>query len=177
MSRETLRQRAGWASVVFAVVVFAIGMTAAVALGWENEQQPKEHGKNEQQGKQHGNKENENENENEKNKPHQQGNQQPPTPTTPTTPAQPPQTVPAPPQPAPAQAPSPVGARGAPEQQPSAGGKEVAQTPAAESAPALAPVSEQQKLARTGLDPALIALLGVVCLGGGAFLFRRAMAR
>jgi LPXTG-motif cell wall-anchored protein len=52
----------------------------------------------------------------------------------------------------------------------------VAQAPTAESAP-LAPVSEHRKLARTGLDPAVIALLGALCLGGGAFLFRRAMAR
>ena len=48
------------------------------------------------------------------------------------------------------------------------------QTPTA--AP-LAPVAERKELAQTGLDPGLIALLGAVCLGGGGFLFRRALAR
>ena len=191
MSRARLRHRRGSLGLAFAVVVFALGMTAAVALGWENEQKPKDHGKNEQeQGKEHGNKENE-KNDQHGNK--EKGNQQPKGQTTPTTPqapttTTPTQTVPAPPaavptpsQPTPSQAPSaPVNAQGAPEQpsgeQPSGrGGKEVAQAPTP-SAP-LAPVAEQQKLARTGLDPAWIALMGVLCLGGGAFLFRRAMAR
>ena len=184
MSRATLRQRRGAIGLVFAVVVFALGMTAAVALGWQNEQQPQEQSKNEQEkGKEHGNKENE------KNQQHNQKNEKPQTQTTPTTPTTPTQTVPAAPppvaaqpQPTPSQAPSPpVNSQGAPEQpsgneQPSGGGKEVAQAPTAESAP-LAPVSEHRKLARTGLDPAVIALLGALCLGGGAFLFRRAMAR
>jgi len=38
-------------------------------------------------------------------------------------------------------------------------------------------VAQRSQLAKTGLDPALIALLGALCLGGGALLFRRALAR
>jgi uncharacterized protein HemX len=180
MSRATLRQKRGQLAVVFAVVVFALGMTAAVAFGWENEQ-PKEHGKNEQeQGKEHGNK-------GEKNNEHKQKNEQEQVPTTPTTPVGPttpaqavPTTPPTPAQ-APSPAPTPVGAQGAPERQtseqkPSAAEKQVAQAPTT-AAPSLAPVAEQKKLARTGLDPALIALLGVLALGGGVLLFRRAITR
>jgi hypothetical protein len=196
MSGVTLRQKVG---LILAVAVFALGMTAAVALGWENEQTPQEHGKNEQdhgknkkKGKEHGNNE-------EKGKEHgnneekgNKGNEKSPPVTTPQTPAPvaPTGTTPAPvgpaaptsPQGAPSQPPSPVGSQGAPEQ-PSeqgggskGGGKEVAQSTPSESAP-LAPVAEQRKLARTGLNPALIALLGALCLGGGAFLFRRGLAR
>jgi LPXTG-motif cell wall-anchored protein len=52
----------------------------------------------------------------------------------------------------------------------------VAQAPPEEAAPT-APAAERRELAKTGLDPALIALLGAVCLGGGGLLFRRALAR
>jgi LPXTG-motif cell wall-anchored protein len=44
-------------------------------------------------------------------------------------------------------------------------------------APPLAPVAERKELAQTGLNPGLIAFAGLLCLGGGAFLFRRALAR
>lgn len=65
----------------------------------------------------------------------------------------------------------------APEEEEEAGrGPEVAQEIPGEEAP-LAPVAEQRKLAKTGLNPALIALLGAFSLGGGIFLFRRALAR
>jgi LPXTG-motif cell wall-anchored protein len=52
----------------------------------------------------------------------------------------------------------------------------VAQAAPGAGAPAT-PVAERSQLARTGLDPALIALLGALCLGGGGLLFRRALAR
>jgi LPXTG-motif cell wall-anchored protein len=52
----------------------------------------------------------------------------------------------------------------------------VAQPPPQPGAPTV-PVAERRELATTGLDPALIALLGAMCLGGGALLFRRALAR
>ena len=52
----------------------------------------------------------------------------------------------------------------------------VAQAPPEEGAPT-SPAAKRTELAKTGLDPALIALLGAMCLGGGALLFRRALAR
>jgi LPXTG-motif cell wall-anchored protein len=52
----------------------------------------------------------------------------------------------------------------------------VAQAPP-EAGAAAVPVAERRELAQTGLDPALIALLGALCLGGGGLLFRRALAR
>ena len=52
----------------------------------------------------------------------------------------------------------------------------VAQAPP-QSGSETVPVAQRSQLAKTGLDPALIALLGALCLGGGALLFRRALAR
>ena len=52
----------------------------------------------------------------------------------------------------------------------------VAQAPPEAGAP-VSPAANRTELAKTGLDPALIALLGAMCLGGGALLFRRALAR
>ncbi len=62
--------------------------------------------------------------------------------------------------------------------------------PAAAPAPQAAPAPVEQvkakgapkrkgrkQLARTGLDPVLMALLGALCLAGGGLLFRRAVAR
>jgi LPXTG-motif cell wall-anchored protein len=55
------------------------------------------------------------------------------------------------------------------------GEPELAQAPGEE--PELAPAAERKKLAETGLDPALIAVLGGLLVGGGVLLFRRAFAR
>ena len=52
----------------------------------------------------------------------------------------------------------------------------VTQVPPQPGAPTV-PVAERSELPNTGLDPALIALLGAMCVGGGALLFRRALAR
>ena len=52
----------------------------------------------------------------------------------------------------------------------------VAQAPPQEGV-ATSPAANRKELAKTGLDPALIALLGAMCLGGGVLLFRRALAR
>ena len=75
-----------------------------------------------------------------------------------------------------------VNAKGAPggvnvkgEQQ--AGGNAPAEVAPGTASPTLAPVVEREQLAETGLDPALMALLGVLCLAGGALLFRRALTR
>jgi hypothetical protein len=51
----------------------------------------------------------------------------------------------------------------------------VAQAAPTGEAPAVA-AAERQELARTGLDPALIGLLGALCVGAGGLLFRRALA-
>ena len=69
-------------------------------------------------------------------------------------------------------------AKGAP-----AGGEQGGQNVPAKVAPAagqtvaLAPAVERKQLARTGLSPLVIALMGSFCLLGGALLFRRALAR
>ena len=168
MSRSTFRHRAG---LVVTLVAFVLGITAGTALGWDN-QTNHDYG--------HGHKK----------KP-------PPTVTTPEKPpVYPPATPPpAPPPPAPpaaapaAPAPAPVsptvapekkkaGAKGAP-----AGGEQGGQNVPAEVAPAggqtvaLAPAVERKQLARTGLSPLVIALMGSFCLLGGGLLFRRALAR
>jgi hypothetical protein len=101
-----------------------------------------------------------------------------PTVTTPTTPAQPQQVTP--PAPTPAPAPSqPVESKGAPERKGGAEQEEknVPAEVAPSAQPTLAPAVERKQLARTGLDPVVMALLGVFCLAGGGLLFRRAMAR
>jgi hypothetical protein len=51
------------------------------------------------------------------------------------------------------------------------------ETTAAGEAPKLKAVAERKRLASTGLDPGLIAVLGAVSLIGGALLFRRSLAR
>jgi LPXTG-motif cell wall-anchored protein len=65
-----------------------------------------------------------------------------------------------------------TGETGGPSETPQ--GPEVAQTPT--QAP-LAPVAERKELAKTGIDPGLIAMLGALCLVGGGLLFRRSLAR
>lgn len=170
-----LRRKLG---LILSVAVFALGLSTAAALGWENEQKPKQHGEQEKgdNDREHGKKE--------KEKP-AVTTPTTPTQTTPTTPTvttpSPPAAVPAP-GPTPSQAPGqPVTNQGAPdkqaEQEQAAPNRLAGETtPTAQSAP-LAPVSEQRKLARTGLNPAVIALLGAFCLAGGFVLVRRALAR
>jgi hypothetical protein len=180
MSRATLPSKVG---VVMALAAFVIGITAANAVAWQNEQPPPttpQHGDNDNHKGDKGEEEHEGKGEKQKPQP------QPPTPPagqqTPPAPAATP--------PAPAPTPAPVVSQGvtpAPEQPvsvesvPPKKGRGpqspvVAQAPPAAGAPAT-PVAERNQLARTGLDPALIALLGALCLGGGGLLFRRALAR
>jgi LPXTG-motif cell wall-anchored protein len=161
MSRSTFQKKAG---LILALAAFVLGVTAATALGWENENQ---------KGKGHGKKET------------------PPTVTTP-TPAPPQEvTTPAPtptpaapaPAPTPQAAPTPapveqVQANAAPK--PKGAERKAAQNvPAEETLPSettLAPAVERKQLASTGLDPVLMALLGMLCLAGGGLLFRRAIS-
>jgi outer membrane biosynthesis protein TonB len=163
MSRSTFQGKAG---LIFALVAFVLGLTAATALGWENENN---------KGNGHGKKET------------------PPTVTTPTTPTSPQPAEKAPP-PAPTPTPQAVpptpAAPAPPEQvvvkrapkpkrakhrQEKAARNVPVETPSAQ--PTLAPAVERKQLARTGLDPVLMALLGLFCLAGGGLLFRRAIAR
>jgi hypothetical protein len=61
---------------------------------------------------------------------------------------------------------------------PESGGRQILAKAGVSKTVAIAPASERSSgLAETGLSPGLIALLGALCLGGGAFLLRRAMAR
>jgi LPXTG-motif cell wall-anchored protein len=177
--------------VIFAVVALALGVTAGTALGWANEQPESgsDYGNNQQEhgnkGKEHGNKGKEEHGEehgeeNNNSEEHNYG-QTPPPVQTPTV--QQPQT------PAP-----PVVQQGTPSQPPQQPSRpettptETQSTPespvvaqqsptAAPAAAPLAPAAERTELAQTGLDPGLMALLGALCLGGGAFFFRRALVR
>lgn len=191
MSRPTFRHRAG---LILTLVAFVLGATAATALGWVNEQptpgkdwnhgknEGKNHGKNEGKGG-HGKK-------NEKPPPVKppQPPPPPPPPVTPTPPAVAPPPAAAAPSPVvPLSTPSPtspnVKAKGVPGgskgggQGGQQGGNSPAEVAPGTSSPTLAPAVERQKLAATGLNPALMALLGALCLGGGALLFRRALSR
>jgi LPXTG-motif cell wall-anchored protein len=164
MSRLALGQKSG---VVAALAALVLGLTAAAALGWANEG----NGNNDKE-KEHGN------------KPPPTATVPPPTQTTPTPVVQPPPATPASPPPVTSQTtPTPhkkvTGGSipgGNKEKSPSETpqGPVVAETPTA--AP-LAPVAERKELAETGIDPGLIALLGALCLVGGALLFRRSLAR
>jgi LPXTG-motif cell wall-anchored protein len=163
MSRLALGQKSG---VVAALAALVLGLTAAAALGWANEG----NGNNEE--KEHGN------------KPPPTATVPPPTQTTTPPVTQPPPATPAAPPPVTSQTtptpPEKVGGGSTPggnnESGPSGKpqGPVVAETPTA--AP-LAPVAERKELAETGIDPGLIALLGALCLVGGALLFRRSLAR
>jgi uncharacterized protein HemX len=179
MSGATFRRKTG---LIFAVVALGLGMTATAALGWENEEKAnKDFGKHEQEHgenqKEHGNKQKE------QVKQEQQAPSAVVPPTQPTAPQ--PGAAPAP-APAPASpvttqgAPTPApeeraSAESAPEETEQAAGK--GREILAEEAAPLAPVAEQRKLAQTGLNPALIALLGAFSLVAGGFLFRRALVR
>jgi hypothetical protein len=173
MSRLTLQYKVG---LVFALTALVVGLSSSAALGWGNERE-------------HGNKGNHGQ----KNKPPQPGPTGPSAPPVapgPVTPAPPP-AGPAPaPQVVPTQTPAPVKAlgqkkerkaakrRGGGGQAPVSGQKVLAEAGAPETV-AIAPTSETGggELASTGLDPLLLALLGVFCLAGGGLLFRRALTR
>jgi hypothetical protein len=163
MSRPTFRGKAG---LIFALAAFVLGLTAATALGWQNEEKGHGKGKN---------------------------NQAPPTVTTP-TPSRPPVVVPtpapaptvtpaapAPPVTKPAKAPSQVKAFGKKKSRQKTRQGGARNVPAKAGRPsqtvALAPAVERKELARTGLSPLLIALMGALSLAGGALLFRRALVR
>ena len=178
MSRATLPVKIG---VVMAVAAFAVGITAANAIAWPNEQppptKPPEHGDKDKDKGDH-----EEEGKGEKPKPQPQ----PPTPPagqpTPPAPAVTPPAAPTPapvvsqgaPTPAPA---PPVSTEAAPPEQGAVPESPVVAQAPPQSGSETVPVAQRSQLAKTGLDPALIALLGALCLGGGALLFRRALAR
>jgi hypothetical protein len=182
-----MRYRTG---VVLALVVFILGVTAAVATGWETngETQDKvthEKGKGkddngrDDNGKgrpeDHGDKDNgDRDKDNDKGKgkdDEDNGDEDKPVVTTPSAPPAPTQvqTTPA----APLAPVSPQATPSEPGEEAEGGPKEVAQAPGEE--PELA--SERKKLAETGLDPGLIAALGAFLVAGGAFFFRKAFAR
>jgi LPXTG-motif cell wall-anchored protein len=183
MSRWQLPLKAG---IVMALAAFVIGITAASALGWGSggeTEKPPSSGPKHDQGKDN----DEDEGKGGKGN-HEQPKPKPPE-TAPTPPAGqqvPPATTPpvaqAPPAPVVSQGTPTTPAQPAPlpPEQESGGGVPqspvVAAAPPAASAPTT-PVANRTQLAKTGLDPALIALLGALCLGGGGFLFRRALAR
>jgi outer membrane biosynthesis protein TonB len=168
MSLTTFQKKAG---LIFALAAFVLGVTAAAALGWENEENNK--------GKEHPKQETPPTVTTPTPAPPQQQVTTPPAPAPTPAPAAAPAPAPAAPQGAPTQAPSqPVESKGAPEQK--VGAEQEEQNVPAEVAPSaqptLAPAVERKQLARTGLDPVVMALLGVFCLAGGGLLFRRAMA-
>ena len=163
MSRLALGQKSG---VVAALAALVLGLTAAAALGWANEgiciNEETEHG----------------------NKPPPTATVPPPTQTTTPPVIQPPPATPAAPPPVTSQTtptpPEKVGGGSTPGGNNEAGPSEKPQGPVVAETPTaapLAPVAERKELAETGIDPGLIALLGALCLVGGALLFRRSLAR
>jgi hypothetical protein len=196
MSRTGFRRTTG---VIFTLVAFVLGVTATAALGWggtqgsgemndygtpqssypQQEEKGKDHG-NKGQGKDHGNNNKEQgKDHGEQKKPPEENTSPPATPPAATTPpaaAAPPGTPVTPQSTTPltpaGQSPPTSGTQKPPE-------RVLVRTkpPAPEETTPLAPVAERRQLAETGLDPALIAFTGVVLLGGGAFLFRRSLAR
>lgn len=183
MSRWTLPYKAG---VVMALAAFVIGITAASALGWgsSGEQQDKPPATTpKDKDKDKGHKDDDDDKEegkggNDKPKPQPTTPQSQPGPTVTPPAATPPAPVVSQGVPTPAPAPDqPVDTETLPPEQ--GGGPEspvVAQAPP-EAGAAASPAASRTELAKTGLDPALIALLGAFCLGGGGLLFRRALAR
>ena len=172
MSRLTVRKT----GVIFVVVALVLAVTAGSAAGWYDQptQPSKEHEKGEDKDDEKG-----------KDKDRDKGGkheEKPPpvTPPTTTTPPPAPPTAVTPPPPvvsqgAPPAPEQPVGVETTPQQpeRPETVGPTVAQAP---SQP-LAPVAEREALAKTGIDPGLVAVLGAMFLVGGGFLFRRAFAR
>jgi LPXTG-motif cell wall-anchored protein len=188
MSRWTFPHKTG---AVMALVAFVLGITAANAPAWPNEQDtdqppaPKHGDKDKDKGKGHKDDDDDDDDEG-------RGGEQKPKPEKPETPpavqppgpsgavTQPPPQVPvtsqgAPPPPAPA---PPVETEALPPEQ---GGVPespvVAQAPPEKAEVGAEPAAQREELAKTGLDPALIGLLGALFLGAGGLLFRRALAR
>ena len=192
MSRSVVRHRA---LLVLALVALAVGATAVPAIagdsgGWDQHSdfkggkgkdygKGKDHGKKDYgrdhdkgyghkeygKGKDHGKKE-------------YPKHEQPPVPQPQPQPQPtPPAVTPVTPQSTPAQTPpdQPAGEETTPpgeEQSPT-----VAQVPtAAQESVSTRPAANREELAQTGIDPGLIALIGVFFLGGGVLLFRRALA-
>jgi hypothetical protein len=178
-------------TLVFALVILALGITAAVAVGSGSEEKQKgrdngdrptltdEKGQRDKEGGDRGDKKSRDKEEGEerdkKSRDKEEEEKEKETPGV-TTPQQPPATVQAPPG-------APVTQQGVPSQ-PTAGvpgeptsGEPTEGEPTKPQGPPLAPVSERKKLAETGLHPGLIALLGALCLFGGGFLFRKALPR
>jgi LPXTG-motif cell wall-anchored protein len=180
MSRATLPK----AGVALVLAAFVIGITAANALAWPNEQPPAPAHEDKGKDNKHKGDKDEGEDEEEGKGKKEKPQPQPQVPTQPAGQPPPPAAVTTPPPPAPVVsqgAPPPAPEQPVTEQLPPEQGRVpespvVAQAPPQAGAPSV-PVAERQELAKTGLDPALIALLGALCLGGGGLLFRRALVR
>jgi LPXTG-motif cell wall-anchored protein len=182
MSRWTFPFKAG---VVMALAAFVIGISAANAMAWFDQPTTPTH-QDKDKGKGHNDK---GDNDEDEGKGHNEKPKPQPKPETPAGQPTPPASAPpaaVPPAPVVSQGTPPApGAPGTPEQPvqtktvpPEQGG--VPQSPVVAQAPPsqpAAPAAEREQLAKTGLDPGLIALLGALCLGGGGLLFRRALAR
>lgn len=196
-----MRYRAG---AIFAVVVFVLGVTAAVAAGWEtsggtndkvahegkgkDDNGGKDNGKGESRDngdkdradkdgdKDKGDRDKDN-GDKEKSKGKEDRDEDDedkdePTVTTPSAPGVPTtvQTTPSSPTTPLTPSATPPGNPASPEE------PVLAEEPTGEE-PELTTAAKRKKLAETGLDPALIAVLGALFVGGGALLFRRAFAR
>lgn len=207
MSRPTFRHRAGLILTLVAFVLGATAATALGWENETTPGKGRDYGKNEgkdygkNEGKGHGKNEGKGHGKNEgkghgKNEGKGHGGKKPEKPPTVTVPTPTPPTPPGLAPPPTTATPSPVvqlgtttptspgvNAKGSPggvnvlgEQE--QGGSDVAAEVAPGTAsPTLAPAAEREQLAATGLDPALMGLIGLLCLGGGALLFRRALAR
>jgi hypothetical protein len=182
-----------------ALAAFVIGITAANAMAWPQgePEKPAPTPKHKDKGDSHKNKGKGDDDDDDRDKGkggHEKPKPEKPKPEKPTPQPPGPSGQPSPPPPAapPAPpAPAPVVSQGQPPAAPSQpvetetlppaqngvpDNPVVAQAPPEQGAPT-APAAERKELAKTGLDPALIALLGAFCLGGGGLLFRRALAR
>jgi LPXTG-motif cell wall-anchored protein len=204
MSRATARHRA---IVVAAIAALTVSATAVPALGWDDGGHKQDKGQYDQakkgkgghdrdygKGRDYGKDRDHGSDHGGKDKSHGKGKpekpaEQPPPQKPPVETPQPPaaQGPPVTPQGAPAQTPEqPVSTEALPGKTPEslAGGEEEESPVVAQGAPrngqatvSAAPAAEREELAQTGIDPELIALFGVLLLGGGALLFRRALAR
>jgi hypothetical protein len=186
MSRSTYRQIAG---AVLAIGALVLGLTAAAAIGWGGETQgtSQDHGQ-----KDHGRQGSKEESGSKKESGGNQdyGNKKPPTETIPprtvntppVTETSPPVVVTTPPSTVTVQSPPAVTTKTTTTKSPPVTTTTTTPGPPTETTPPpktppLTPVAERKRLASTGLSPWLIALFGAALLGGGSFLFRRALAR